>query len=195
MLCKSHWREGWNHFSGRIYQQLWLVGKVKGNVRLSSQIEVCLGWGGREPGCFFMGARAETQWSHTVVCRDTTFFGDLSSFINAWKNNFWVKCTLFCHFLLVERNHSWCSSKWQNHYRSVMKNASDFLALSRCLLSAAELCTFQIFCRINLMDQGSEMWMGLGYFCRQLNLSEVWALCTGQAAVPKNAEQMLFAWK
>lgn len=43
-----------------------------------------------------------------------------------------------------------------------MKNVSDFLvfSLSWCLLSAAELCTFQIFGRINLMDQ--ELWMGTG---------------------------------
>lgn len=38
------------------------MGKVKGNVRLSSQIEVCLGRGGREPGCSLMGVRAEIQW-------------------------------------------------------------------------------------------------------------------------------------
>lgn len=157
-----HCWKGWNHFSGRIYQQLWLVEKVKGNVRLSSQIEMCLGRGGRGPGCSLMGVRAETWWSHMLVCRDTTFFGNLSSFVNAWKNNFRGKYTLFCHFVLVGRNHSWCNLKWQNHYRSVMKNASDCLvfSLSWCLLSIAELCTLQIFCWNYLMDQGSEIWMG-----------------------------------
>lgn len=138
------------------------MGKVKGKVRQSSQTEVFLGQGERGPGCSLMGVRAGTQWSHMLVCRDTTFFGNLSSFVNAWKNNFQVKYTLFCHFVLVERNHSWCNLKWQNHYRSVMKNASHFLlfSLSWCLLLVAELCTFQIFLRINLMDQGSEIWMG-----------------------------------
>lgn len=129
--------------------------------------------GGSEPGCSLRGVRTEIQWSHVLLCRDRAFYGGLSSFVNAWKNNFPVKCTLFCHFVLVERNHSWCNLKWQNHYRSVMKNASDFLVFSLwwCLLSAAELCTFQMFCRINLMDQGSEIWMGTEIFCRQLKLS------------------------
>lgn len=127
-----------------------------------AKLRSALGEEGGALGGSLMGVRAETWWSHMLVCRDTTFFGNLSSFVNAWKNNFRGKYTLFCHFMLVGRNHSWCNLKLQNHYRSVMKNASDFLvfSLSWCLLSVAELCTFQIFCWNYLMDQGSEIWMG-----------------------------------
>lgn len=119
------------------------------------------------------------QRSHALVCRHATFFSDFILFCKFLEKQPSER-TLFCHLMLVEREHSWCNLKWQNHYTSVMKNASDILVflLSWYLLSAAVLCTLQIFCRINSMNQGSEIWLGLSYFCRQLNLSiglsEVW---------------------
>lgn len=89
--------------------------------------QCALGREGRESGCFLLdSAGAEMSVAMCIGLQRCNLLGRFILFCKFLEKQP-SECTLFCHFMLVERKRSWCNLKWQNHYTSVMKNASDLL--------------------------------------------------------------------
>lgn len=92
-----------------------------------TQLWCALGKEVGEAGCFLLdGAGAEMSVVTCIDLQKCNLFQWFTLFFKFLEKQPSER-TLFCHFMLVERKHSWCNLKWQNHYTSVMKNASDFL--------------------------------------------------------------------
>lgn len=67
------------------------MGKVKGNIMLSECASTCLGHGGAGLGASYWAALGQKhQPLHPLLCRQSAFFCDLSSFVNLWRAAEWM---------------------------------------------------------------------------------------------------------